>query len=359
MSELFKRGGPHRVKKTGSDRYSFSIDIPQDSDGRTARECPLAACSPGYFKVKGGTGITGAQEYAYCPYCRHQAEPGDFATQEQIRYAKDVVMREAQKGLGDVLTKSLGLGPSGKKKLGGGMVSMELSYKPERPRPVRLPAEDEVRRDIVCPHCTLDQTVFGLATWCSDCGEDIFLTHVDAELVVTRLMVEDIERRRESLGNRVAAKDMENCLEDIVSTFEAALKAIARRALGRRMSSAEQIDAEFRRIGNSFQSVARTRQQLSRLFDFELESSPLWDRIGTAFEKRHPITHNLGVVDRRYLEKVQRGEQEGREIRITIPEIMTLLDDVSEAVSAIYAAPELGLNSDYDVSAIPSPDPNS
>lgn len=87
---------------------------------------------------------------------------------------------------------------------------------------------------ILCPHCTLDQTVFGLATWCADCGADIFLTHFDGELAVTRLMVDDIERRKESLGSRVAAKDLENCLEVVVSAFEAAVKAVTRRAPAKR-----------------------------------------------------------------------------------------------------------------------------
>lgn len=353
MTDLLKQGGRHRIKKTSADKYTMSIDVPKDVDGRIARECPQRGCSPGYFKVKAGTGVAEEQEHAYCPYCRHKAEPSNFTTHEQVRYAKDLVMREARNGINDMVKHALGLGPSGKKRMGGGLVSMEMSYKPGRPRPVRLPAEDEVRRDVICPLCTLDQTVFGLATWCFDCGEDIFLAHVDAELAVTRLMVDDIERRRDALGNRVAAKDMENCLEDIVSTFEAALKAIARRALAHRMLPPERIESEFRKVGNSFQSVARTREQLSRLFHFELQSAPLLDRLEAAFEKRHPITHNLGVVDRRYLEKVQRGEQEGREIRITIPEITTLLDDVSEAVRTIYAAPELGLNPNGGASALP------
>lgn len=340
---LFREGGPHRIRKTGADEYTMSFTLPTDADGRTARECPQASCSPGYFKVKPGTGITGGQERAYCPYCRHEAEPDDFTTREQVRYAQDLAMREASKGIDGMIKKSLGLGPSGRRKMGGGLVSVEMSYKPSRPRPIRMPAEDEVRRDVVCPHCTLDQTVFGLATWCADCGADIFLTHVDGELAVTRLMVGDIERRRESLGSRVAAKDLENCLEDVVSTFEAAAKAIARRALVGRELAAEEIEAEMRKVGNAFQSVVRTKEQLLRLFAFEPAPDPLWDRLAAAFEKRHPITHNLGVIDRRYLEKAQRAEHEGREVRITDAEIGALLDDVSEAVRSIYSAPAMGL----------------
>ena len=228
---MFKQGGPHQTKKLGNDEYTMSISIPTDEDGRLARECPDSSCSPGYFKVTPGTGVTDGQQVAYCPYCRREAEPNDFTTEEHVRYARDVATREAHKGVDRMMRDALKVGASGKRKMKGNFISMELKYKPGSLPHVTHPFEDEVRRDVVCPHCSLDQTVFGLATWCSDCGRDIFLTHVNAQLDVTRLMVDDIERREKHLGKRVVAKDLENCLEDAVSIFEAAVKATVRRAL--------------------------------------------------------------------------------------------------------------------------------
>lgn len=263
---LFREGGEHHIQDLGNDQYSMTISIPTDEDGRMARECPSLECSPGYFKVTPGTGITGGQNVAYCPYCRHEAEPDDFATQEQIRYAKDMALREAHKGVNDMIRDTFGLGVSGRKKLGGGLVSMEISYKPGSLPYVHRPFVDEVRRDVVCPHCTLDQTVFGLATWCADCGEDIFLTHIEAELAVTRLMLEDVQRRQAQLGNRVAAKDLENCLEDAVSIFEAAMRAILRRAMMERGDFPDQIEVSFKRLGNALQNVERTQKELFSMF---------------------------------------------------------------------------------------------
>jgi hypothetical protein len=334
--KLFSEGGEHEVKSLDNDQYRMSITIPTDEDGRLARGCPDTGCSPGYFKIKPGTGIIGGQDTAYCPYCKHCAEPSDFTTQEQARYAKDVALREVQKGLDGIIKDAFGVGASGKRKMGGSFVSMELSYKSGSLPHVTRPIEDEVRRDVVCPNCTLDQTLFGLATWCADCGEDIFLVHVAAELEVTRLMVGDVARREKSLGKRVAAKDLENCLEDAVSIFEAALKAIVRRALIERNESQEQIDSRFKKIGNSFQSIQRTKDQLSGLFGFDLGSDIKWDSLSASFEKRHPVTHNLGVVDRKYLERVQEAEHEGREIRIVASEIEDLLVGVQVAIALIH-----------------------
>jgi len=336
IRRLFSEGGPHWVKSLGNDEYSMSITIPTDEDGRMARECPDAGCSPGYFKVKPGTGIIGGQEAAYCPYCKHRAEPSDFTTQEQVRYAEDLALREAQKGLDGMLRDTLGVGASGKRKIGGDFVSMELSYKPGTLPQVRRPFEDEVRRDVVCPHCTLDQTVFGLATWCADCGQDIFMIHVAAELAVTRLMVGDVARRQESLGKRVAAKDLENCLEDAVSIFEASIKAIVRRALIERGELQEQIDTQFKKIANSFQNIHRTKAQLRDLFGFDLGPDTKWECLSASFEKRHPVTHNLGVIDRKYLERVQEAEREGREVRIGASEIQSLLVSVQDVVAFVH-----------------------
>lgn len=333
---LFKEGGALEVKDLGNDKYHLSITIPKDQDGRIARECPNGDCSPAYFKVTPGTGITGGQELAFCPYCRHAAEPEDFTTQEQIRYAKDMAIREAHGGLNEMVKDTLGLDSRGKRKFGGGLISIEMDYKPSTPKPVRRPIEDEVRRDVVCPHCTLDQTVFGLAAWCSDCGEDIFLTHVSAEIAVTRSMLNDIGRREQDLGKRVAAKDLENCLEDSVSLFEAAAKALTRRALIQRGEENETIEATLKKVGNSFQSVDRSKEQLKKLFEYEPSDDAIWGRLRGSFEKRHPVTHNLGVVDKKYLERAQRAEREGREVRITESEVDMLLSDILQVISELH-----------------------
>lgn len=328
-NKLFREGGPNRIRKTGPDEYTMNISIPSDKDGRTARECPNHECSPGYFKVKGGTGITEDQEAAFCPYCRHEAEPSDFTTKEQIRYAEDLVLREAHEGVEGMLKDALGLGPSGKKTIGGGLLSIDMSLKPGQKPIVRRPFEEEVRRDVICPHCGLDQSVYGLATWCADCSVDIFLTHVEVEFSVLRLMLGDVERRRESLGTRVAAKDIENCLEDTVSIFEAVLRTLVKRYKRQNGMPEDDIDKLFKKIGNAFQNVKRSADVFSSkvgLHLFDGLSNDEAEGLAKIFEKRHPITHNLGVVDRKYIEKARTAEEEGKEVLVSIQEIQKAMD---------------------------------
>jgi hypothetical protein len=337
---LFQEGGEHRIRRTGPDQYEMRITVPPDADGRVARECPSAECSPGYFKVKMGTGITGGQQVAYCPYCRHEAEPNDFTTKDQMRYAKDLMMREAEKGMDRMFRDALGLGSSGSRRIGGGMFSIEMSYKPGTPRHVRRPFGEELRRDVVCPHCTLDHSVFGLAVWCSDCGRDIFMTHVRAEFSVVEKMLSDVDRRRELLGARVAARDIENCLEDTVSIFEAVLRALIGRHMKAKCVTPDQIDEMFRKkIANRFQSVSQSQRILRDEFGIELfadKSADVVETLAKTFEKRHPITHNLGVVDRKYIERVQSAEREGREVRVTAEEISQAMGVSMDVLGALH-----------------------
>ncbi len=318
------------------------VSIPTDADGLIGRECPNTECSPGYFKVKPGTGITGEVEKAYCPYCRREAEPSDFGTEEQLRYAKDVLAEEVRKGLGASIANALGLDASGRKKIDGGLVSVEVSLRQDAGHYVRPPVEDEIRRDVTCPHCGLFHSVFGLAIWCPDCGKDIFLSHVEAEYGIVKTILADAGRRRETLGARVAARDIENALEDTVSIFEATLRAITARCLmSRGRTSAEVDDILRKKVGNSFQNVRKAAEVAEEVLELDLyagRSDKEIDQLRLTFEKRHPITHNLGVVDRQYLARVNSAEKEGRDIRVTVGEVYDAIAVCMTIITSAHGA---------------------
>ena len=166
-------------------------------------------------------------------------------------------MGEVEKGIQRMLSQALGLGSSGKKTIGGGLISISMELKTRSPSTAPRLIEEELRRDVVCPSCTLSHSVYGLATWCPDCGKDIFLTHVESEFQVVQKMLGDLERRRQQFGARVAARDIENALEDVVSIFETVLKVIARRQfLSRGLQSAKVDEILAKKIANRFQNIA-------------------------------------------------------------------------------------------------------
>lgn len=339
MQDLFPPGSPLRPRRTGSGRYELSVTIPNDADGFRGQECPAAACAPGYFKVKPGTGLTG-QDQSYCPYCRKTAAPNEFFTAEQIRYAKDLVAREATHGVSAMMRGALGLDSSGRKKIDGGLFSLEISMQEPREKPVFPPFDEELRRDVRCPACTLEHAVFGLATWCPDCGEDVFLIHVAAEADVVRRMLGAIPDRRAALGARVAARDLENALEDVVSIFEAVLKVTARRGLLSKGVAESEVEATLaKRTGTAFQNPGRAAAVYRDLFGKELFAcltSEEAAELEAAFAKRHPITHNLGIVDRKYLERARAGTPEGRDVRVSVDEVDRALAYAVRVLQASY-----------------------
>lgn len=341
-NKIFKEGGPHNIKKVGPDHYKMSISMPPDKEGRVAKRCPNDFCSPGYFKVKPGTGITENQTEAFCPYCRYSDELGSFISKEQIRYATDIVKREALEGVSKALENGLGLGPSGKRKYGDKFFSIEISLKPGRLPYVRPPLEEVLKRDVVCPYCGLDHSVYGLATWCSDCGRDIFITHVEAEFDVIRAMLKDTKRRKEELGVRVAQKDIENALEDTVSVFEAALRNQVRRSLVEKGTPKEEIENIFKnKIKNFFQNITLAPKITEKIVGkhvFEETDEKDVELLNEIFLKRHPITHNLGIVDRKYLEKVRSGELEGRDVRVTEEEVKQAIKIAFDSIASFHRA---------------------
>jgi len=241
--------------------------------------------------------------------------------------------------LSRMVKDALDLGPSGKKTIDGGLISLEISYEQGSRPPVRRPFGEELRRDLICPVCGLEHAVFGIATWCPDCGKDIFLQHVAKEYEVVKLMLADVDNRRERLGSRVAARDIENALEDAVSIFEAVLRAMTRRRLSMSLSTEEVEDILKKRVANRYQSIKLAGETAQRELGVPLFESLNADEVETlrfTFEKRHPITHNLGIVDRKYLEKARSGELEGRDIRVTAQDVSQAIDFSVRVMKDIY-----------------------
>lgn len=337
---IFREGGALNIRRVSGDTYRAHVTLPPDADGLLARSCSEAQCAPGFFKVKPGTGITSPQQVAYCPYCAKPAPPNDFATPAQIEYGQALMLEEAKVGVNRALRDSFGLGPSGRRKLLDGFISVEMRMDPIRRRRMQRPIEEELRRDMTCPHCGLVHAVFGLASTCPDCGKDIFLTHVREELNVVAKILAAVPNRRAALGARVAARDVENALEDVVSIFETTMKLVTRKVLFARGQQAPVI-AEIiaKRVKAKFQSIRLGGEIYADviggdLFGCLVEAEK--DSLEQTFEKRHPITHNLGIVDRKYLERVASGDAEGREVRVTPEEILTAIALVDRIVSTAY-----------------------
>ena len=335
----FQHRGPYDVRRLGDHRVELSVPIPKDADGMTGRECPEESCTPRYFKIRSGTGAQDGPSRFFCPYCRRAGESGEFHTEAQREFARQHVRNYALELAHDMLSQSLRLGPTGRRTLVDGCVKITAKIEPLRPCRVPNPREEDLRRDVICPNCGLEHAVFGIARWCPDCGADIFPAHVEAEFETLRCVLRSVPQRQESLGAAVAGRDVENALEDTVSIFEAVLKVLARWALEAAGRSAAEASKVVDAFGNALQNVERGRELYRQHFGFDfcdgLEADTV-QRAERIFAKRHVITHNLGMIDRRYLGRVGSGEIEGREIRVGVEEVEEAIDFARFVIGAVH-----------------------
>lgn len=340
MDSVFREGGPYNMKRVSGDKYEMSVGIPLDADGMRGSECPDEQCAPRYFKVKPGTGVTEGQEVVWCPYCRTEGHPEDFITEAQRQYAIRIMEREALGGIHRLLGSALGLDANGSRTIGGGFLAVKLSLPRPRLMTPLAPLEEELRREMLCPVCTLEHAVFGFAVWCPDCGSDIFLCHVAAEWEAVRSALAAVERRREEHGSRVAANDVENALEDMVSIFEAALKVAVRRfLLAKGGLEAAVVEVLDRKVRNGFQNIARAEELLKNIAGVELllgEDAAEVARVKLVFEKRHAITHNRGVADEKYIARTGLGAR-GREVESSAAEVERAIAFARRVVERVYS----------------------
>ena len=189
---------------------TISIPIPSDERGFTGRECPQSGCE-GYFKIELGTGLKGDDLPCHCPYCGHTAGHDQFWTKEQIEYAKSIVLRNVAESLHRGLKK------------------MEFSHKPKgafgigtsmrvtsRPVPIHHYREKHLETEVVCIHCTLRYSVYGVFAFCPDCGEHNSIQILDKNLGVVDKML----TLASTVEPDLAEKLVENAHEDCVSALD-------------------------------------------------------------------------------------------------------------------------------------------
>lgn len=280
-----------------------------DEDGYVGRECPTCQL---YFKVRPGTGLTG-QDAAFCPYCGESNNLGHFLTKDQLEYAKSIVVGELQKELLAPLKnlpRSLVRGPIGLN------VTMTVEG---ADIPVEHYQERSLETSVTCESCTLDYKIYGIFATCPDCG-----AHNSKQMLQTSL---DLLRHE---LNDADERTTEDILKNAVSTFDAFGSAATSHHDGTKVSfqNLEHAEQQLQASGHSLRAHT-TREE--------------WEFLITAFQKRHVLTHNMGVIDEQYRQRATDPDAIiGRKIRLTKAEVertIDLLDRIAGLITATTPAP--------------------
>ena len=305
---------------------SMSISIPADKDGFTGRECPQADCE-GYFKIEFGTGLKGEEHPCHCPYCNHTAGQDHFATKAQIEYAKSIAIRK----MTDAIYKDLKKLEFNHKPRGAFGLGISMKVSPFRRIPIHKYREKQLETEIACNNCTLRYAVYGVFAFCPDCGQ-----HNSFQIFEKNL---EVVEKTLSLAAGVDDKDVsekliENALEDCVSAFDGFGREISR-VQAEKASNSRSAEKVF------FQDLQGAQKNLSTLFDIDFSdgiTAQEWEEVIRGFQKRHLLSHKMGVIDEAYIHKTNDiNAIVGRKVTLTPDEVSEVARIVGKLAKHVVA----------------------
>jgi len=299
----------NHLRRLGS---RLRIPIPRDAEGYIGRECPNPDCE-GYFKIVSGTGLRGDIP-CHCAYCGHTAGQSEFHTQDQIEYAKSVVIRQVT----DAVVKDLNSLVCNIKPRGPFGIGLTMKVKAGPPRPIHWYREKQLETHVECRNCTLKYAVYGVFAFCPDCGQHNSVQILEKNLELVNKML-DIAAERDA---EVAAKLIENALEDCVSAFDGFGRELCR------VYAAKSADAcKAEKV--SFQNLEGATRNVRDLFGVDLHASLTaqeWKAAVIGFQKRHLFAHRMGVVDEEYVQRTgDTSAVVGHKTRIAADEVRDLV----------------------------------
>ncbi len=163
---------------------------------------------------------------------------------------------------------------------------------------------------------------------------DTLLWHLDSTAREIRVFLEMPDDILARLDARSQEKLRENALEDVVSFWEGYLKALYRYAIRRRYVPEQAAQMEMH-IGTTFQRLMGATERFAKDLGIDLLAELAPDDIEVltrVFNKRHVLTHNLGLADEKFLAHTHLEEQVGQEIDVTREETLHALDLVNQVL---------------------------
>lgn len=302
---------------------NMRIPIHPDEEGFHGRKCPNPECK-GYFKIQFGTGLSGENLPFHCPYCGHTGKVSDFETNEQVDYALSLAMRKISeaidKDLKQLEFESKPKGPFG--------IGVSLKVKPGKPAPIRYYQEKKLETETICDTCTLRYSIYGVFAFCPDCG-----VHNSRQILEKNL---ELAQKELELSNQLEQGLRETLINDALENVVSAFDGFGRELCKIRSKSSNNPDEALK---IRFQNLDGAKNKIAQIFGVDIcqgLTPDEWNYSITEFQKRHLISHKMGIIDQDYIEKsYDNNAILGRKISITSAEVEKLIQIIEKLANFV------------------------
>lgn len=327
----------------------LEIPLPLTPDGRIYRYSPNATAHPRHFVLgpvipdfaitddkRTRMKLEPRSKQTVCPYSGIIDDDEKFVHPDDREAAIETVKHAAMRDMQDAIDKAFG--GFNRKSSGSGFLRIETKYTPGRRKPAPRFARRDLMRELVCDHCGRDYAVFAIGLFCCDCGAPNLRLHFAREVELVRKQVDlaNGQKDQEELAYRLLG----NAHEDVLTAFEATLKAVYLYGMASRGKTTE----DFRPVGNDFQNVEKGQRRYAALgFDpYAVLDADALSSLKLNIQKRHILGHNLGVMDAKFAVHDDEAKV-GETVRLVAGDVIAFADSCQRIVDALDAClPETG-----------------
>jgi rRNA maturation endonuclease Nob1 len=302
---------------------SVSVPIECDGKGYIDKQCPSEECEF-LFKVNEDDWANiFVDESVWCPLCRHEATSDKWFTLEQIEYAESEALSVVEGTIHNAMSSDAKKFNSKQSKNNFISISMEVKGGTRRTYAIPAKATEIMQLEINCEECNSRFAVIGSAFFCPSCGNNsVTRTYFDS-LRKIKAKRDNVEVVRKALIE-VSGEDeaeltcrslRETCITDGVAAFQKYCEGLYKTYDNPPFNA-------FQRLN---QGSELWEKQINKGYDTWLSDNDL-KNLNILYQKRHLLSHNEGIVDKRYIEKSRDTfYKEGQRIVVSDKDIDKIL----------------------------------
>jgi hypothetical protein len=144
-------------------------------------------------------------------------------------------------------------------------------------------------------------------------------------------------KAEQSASQAVGRDEIESLLERLVRTFDGLMRRMLEIANKNLVLLGSDAPPIYLPQTSSFQNLAGARDRLLPSgWDMEAEVAD-WPQLTSLFQKRHVLSHRLGVVDQEYVKKTgDASAVVGKKVPLTLAEVVAGAEDCQKLVNGFF-----------------------